>query len=283
MKDRRMMRLFPVFALCIALFALGCSSGPIARDPGPSLVGPRGLDGPTGPVGEQGPTGATGAAGAVVAGPIGVVGPSGLVGAQGVAGQTGTQGSSVAGPVGPTGPAGLVGAQGVAGQTGTQGPTLVGPAGPAGYAGPTGPPGAQGSTMAGVAGPAGYAGPTGPPGSGGLRGAQGPAGVVDRWTSFRDIWFEFNRADIQSSETSKVSEIVAYMQQNPSLQVAIDGSMDPRGTDPRNQGLSDRRVYAIRDALVQSGVPAYKIQTGAFGDPELARDRRVEVLVKTGD
>ena len=44
------------------------------------------------------------------------------------------------------------------------------------------------------------------------------------------------------------------MNQNPSLRVGIDGSMDPRGTDPRNQDLSDRRVNTVRDALIQAGV-----------------------------
>ena len=82
---------------------------------------------------------------------------------------------------------------------------------------------------------------------------------------------------------SKVSEIATYMNQNPSLQVGIDGSMDPRGTDPRNQDLSDRRVEAVRSALIQAGVPAHKIQTGAFGDTQLTRDRRVEVLISTSN
>jgi outer membrane protein OmpA-like peptidoglycan-associated protein len=71
------------------------------------------------------------------------------------------------------------------------------------------------------------------------------------------------------------------MNQNPSLQIGIDGSMDPRGSDPRDQNLSDRRVSAVRDALVQAGVPSYKILTGAFGDTQLTRDRRVEVLIST--
>lgn len=95
--------------------------------------------------------------------------------------------------------------------------------------------------------------------------------------------FEYDRAEIRSSDASKISEIAVYMNQNPSLQVGIDGSMDPRGTDPRNQNLSDRRIGAVRDALIQAGVPAYKIQAGAFGDTELTRDRRVEVLVRTGN
>ena len=137
--------------------------------------------------------------------------------------------------------------------------------------------------MAGVAGSTGRSGPAGVQGPVGPTGAQGPAGVIARWVSFRDFWFDFNRADLDASEMSKVSEIATYMNQNPSLRVGIDGSMDPRGTDPRNQDLSDRRVDAVRSALIQAGVPAYKIQTGAFGDTQLTRDRRVEVLISTSN
>ena len=76
-------------------------------------------------------------------------------------------------------------------------------------------------------------------------------------------------------------EIARYLKGNPSLKIAIDGSMDPLGADPRNQNLSDQRVTAIRDALIKAGVPAAKIQLGAFGDTELTRDRRVAGLVRT--
>jgi outer membrane protein OmpA-like peptidoglycan-associated protein len=118
-------------------------------------------------------------------------------------------------------------------------------------------------------------------GSVGAIGAQGPVGAVDRWTSYKEFMFEFNKADIQASETSKVSEVAAYLKQNPSLRIGIDGSMDPRGTDPRSQELSDRRIGAVRTALIQAGVPSSKIQSGAYGDAKLARDRRVEVLVRS--
>jgi outer membrane protein OmpA-like peptidoglycan-associated protein len=123
-------------------------------------------------------------------------------------------------------------------------------------------------------------GPQGPPGG---IGAQGPTGIVSRWTSYRDFWFAFDNSDLQASDTSTVSGIAEYMTQNPSLSVGIDGSMDPRGSDPRNQGLSDRRVSRVRDALIQAGVPAHRIQTGAFGDAGQRRDRRVEVLISTSN
>jgi outer membrane protein OmpA-like peptidoglycan-associated protein len=71
------------------------------------------------------------------------------------------------------------------------------------------------------------------------------------------------------------------MKQNPSIRIGIDGSMAPGGTDPRNEDLSDRRVSAVRDALIQAGVQSSRIQSGAFGDTQLKRDRRVEVLLST--
>jgi outer membrane protein OmpA-like peptidoglycan-associated protein len=81
----------------------------------------------------------------------------------------------------------------------------------------------------------------------------------------------------------KVHEIARYMKKNPSLEVGLDGSMDPRGTDPRNPTLCEHRVRTIRDALIEAGVPSDRIQTGAFGDTHLAQDRRVAVLLCTSN
>jgi outer membrane protein OmpA-like peptidoglycan-associated protein len=55
--------------------------------------------------------------------------------------------------------------------------------------------------------------------------------------------------------------------------------MDPRGTRTSATVVS----ALVRDALIQAGVPASKIQAGAFGDTQLARDRRVEVLIRTAN
>jgi peptidoglycan-associated lipoprotein len=148
----------------------------------------------------------------------------------------------------------------------------------------------------GMAGGIGATGPMGPAGPAGAQGPAGPAGAqtaaaAKQWSSFRDFLFDFDKSAIRSNETSHVSDIAAYLKQNPSARVGIDGHADPRGTDPYNQGLSERRVNAIRDALVNAGVSTGKIHTGAFGETQpkcnestegcWQRDRRVEVLVGT--
>jgi len=264
--------------------------GPVGATGAPGYVmqGPAGAEGAPGPAGPQGPVGATGASGYLVSGARGTTGMAGPAGAQGAAGETGAQGSSAVGPAGPMGPAGPAGAQGAAGYEGARGPTLVGPIGPvgnsgvAGVQGVSGETGAQGYAMAGSAGAAGPSGDVGAQGPTGRTGAQGQAGIVGRWTAYRDFSFYGDQTDLQPSDVTMVNEIAGYMAQNPSLQIGIDGSTAPNGVAPTNQNLNDRRVDALHNALLTAGVPASKMQTGAFGDPQLRRDGRVEVLISTG-
>jgi outer membrane protein OmpA-like peptidoglycan-associated protein len=202
---------------------------------------------------------------------------------QGTTGLTGSQGTTTVGPTGFTGPTGSVGVTGGTGLTGAQGTTTVGPtgsAGPTGSVGATGEIGVAGShgTAAGaIAGPAGPQGVAGAIGETGRTGEQGPAGVVANWTSYKSFWFSDNSSNIRDSDAGKVSEIVEYMKKNPSLHVGIDGYMNPNDRD-----LSNNRINAVRNNLIKAGMPAGSIETGAFGDANLRREGRVEVLIRTG-
>jgi outer membrane protein OmpA-like peptidoglycan-associated protein len=157
------------------------------------------------------------------------------------------------------------------------------------------------------AGPFNLAGERGPAGA---TGAQGPAGPVgpqamavsdnrmvsfgtgNNSAAFKDILFDTDKSDIRSNEMSKITDIAAHVKQNAPMNVGIGGYADARGTDQHNQGLSERRVNAIRDALVKAGVASDKIQTSAFGEQKpqcnestdacWQRDRRVDVGFRTG-
>src|SRR5262245_59560012 len=182
--------------------------------------------------------------------------------------------------------------------TGTPGGWKVygppGPPGPPGTAGPAGPPGPPGP-----AGPAGPAGPGGAPGVAGAPGAAGPPGAAGapgergaaaKWTSFRDILFDFDKSDVRASEQSKVVDIATFLKQNPNAEVSLEGHADPRGTDSYNLRLSERRVKAVRDSLQTAGINSQRIRIGAVGEKYPActeatedcyqRDRRVAVFVR---
>jgi outer membrane protein OmpA-like peptidoglycan-associated protein len=101
--------------------------------------------------------------------------------------------------------------------------------------------------------------------------------VIDRWTLYRDFAFDSNRVDIRPSETNKVSEIALYMKANPSLKVGIDAFTQP------SNALSDKRTSIVRDALINAGVAASRIEAGTFDDRKLTRDGRVAVMIRTAN
>lgn len=104
---------------------------------------------------------------------------------------------------------------------------------------------------------------------------------MTRWMTYREFWYAEDNATLHAADVNKIADIAAYMKQNPSVQIGIDGTMDPNGSDPRNQDLADRRVESVRSALIAAGVQASRIKTGSFGDTRFRRDRRVELLVLT--
>ena len=110
------------------------------------------------------------------------------------------------------------------------------------------------------------------------------------WKPLNDIHFDFDKSDIRASERSKIDDIVKVAKENPGIEIGLNGYADPRGSTAYNQKLSERRVNAIREAVVAGGVPATRIKTVAAGEHGrncmestedcYQRNRRVEVLTR---
>lgn len=94
------------------------------------------------------------------------------------------------------------------------------------------------------------------------------------WAWFRDFWFEPARAEIQPSDAEKIDEVVALLQRQPALCVAIDGTTRDRASD-----LGRLRIENLRGALVRAGIGAERILTGDVGNPGLRHAQRVELLI----
>lgn len=86
------------------------------------------------------------------------------------------------------------------------------------------------------------------------------------WTLYRAFTFTGEDAAISDVDRSKAREVAHHMDKNPMLRVGLDGL---------NQG----RVSSVREALIQAGVPEWRINSGAFAEPHMRGPRRVLVLV----
>lgn len=108
-----------------------------------------------------------------------------------------------------------------------------------------------------------------------------------------DIQFRTDSAQIEPRFKLQLDEIAALMQQQPQIGWDLEGHADIRGNDDYNLALSQKRVQAVFDYLVEQGVDPMQLTQTAYGD-QLATeqdgnrdgyffDRRVSLRAMAGN
>ena len=83
------------------------------------------------------------------------------------------------------------------------------------------------------------------------------------------IHFAFDKADIKPSSFPIVDEIVATVKSRPEIRhVTIEGHTDSKGSDEYNLNLSNRRAGAVREYLVNHGIPSSQLSSVGKGESE---------------
>lgn len=101
--------------------------------------------------------------------------------------------------------------------------------------------------------------------------------------------FDFDKAVIKSAGKTALDGLVADLSKMNVETIIAVGHTDATGSDSYNQGLSIRRVAAIKAYLVSKGVPSDQIKTEGKGESQpaasnqtregRAQNRRVEIEV----
>jgi len=104
-----------------------------------------------------------------------------------------------------------------------------------------------------------------------------------------DVLFENGRADLKPGATGNLNKLVAFLNEYPDRNVAIEGFTDSVGSEDYNQGLSERRADSVKSYLTRQGVGAMRLSASGRGksDPVASNDsaagrqqnRRVEVII----
>ncbi len=94
-----------------------------------------------------------------------------------------------------------------------------------------------------------------------------PAPVVTKKSETVNVFFNLDSSKINSSETSKIDELTDYLKSNPSAKVTLTGYADANtGNTKYNQGISEKRTTAVREALIANGISESRISTTSKGD-----------------
>jgi outer membrane protein OmpA-like peptidoglycan-associated protein len=112
---------------------------------------------------------------------------------------------------------------------------------------------------------------------------------VGQKVQLNNVFFYRGKAQLQSSSYAELDKLVQMLQQNPRIEIELEGHTDNQGDPQLNQGLSEERVRAVEDYLVSKGVETGRISGRGYGgekpiasnDTELTRklNRRVEFKI----
>jgi outer membrane protein OmpA-like peptidoglycan-associated protein len=81
-----------------------------------------------------------------------------------------------------------------------------------------------------------------------------------------EIYFHTGESTLDAAVQDRIRQLGEIMQDFDELTVVVEGHADPRGDEEYNQQLSAERATAVRDALIQSGLPAERITASAKGE-----------------
>ena len=82
----------------------------------------------------------------------------------------------------------------------------------------------------------------------------------------KDVYFDFDRYDLRADARDTLKANAAWLKQNPSSSVEIEGHCDERGTSEYNLALGAKRAQTAKDYLVNLGVPQQRLSTISFGE-----------------
>lgn len=84
--------------------------------------------------------------------------------------------------------------------------------------------------------------------------------------SLQNILFDNDSSLVAASYDEQLDAIVSLMSKNPSMRIRLDGHTDFHASDAYNQKLSERRVTAVRDALMLHGAEETGLMMHAYGE-----------------
>ena len=115
-----------------------------------------------------------------------------------------------------------------------------------------------------------------------------PLTVGDKIT-LKNIYFEVSKSDLLPASFAELNKLVTMMEDNPLMEIRLDGHTDVVGDPDANLELSQERVDACETYMVKKGIPSARIQAVGYGDTkpivkkgtdeERKVNRRVEFVV----
>jgi peptidoglycan-associated lipoprotein len=115
-------------------------------------------------------------------------------------------------------------------------------------------------------------------GYGSAQGDSDNKAAKDKISTILDhVFFEFDRYHLTPETRQIMEKVSAYLKDNPSVNILIEGHCDERGTAEYNYALGQRRADAAKRFLLDTGIDPRRLKTLSYG-----KDRPVDPASNEG-
>ncbi|MEM9050685.1 MAG: OmpA family protein [Bacteroidota bacterium] len=92
--------------------------------------------------------------------------------------------------------------------------------------------------------------------------------LLDDNTVIRFVYFEYDKFNISAKYVEVLDDVADILDNNPDINVTINGHTDAVASEPYNQILSENRAASTKEWLVINGVDPDRIKTAGYGERE---------------
>jgi peptidoglycan-associated lipoprotein len=95
---------------------------------------------------------------------------------------------------------------------------------------------------------------------------RGESLVTSASSPLKDIYFDFDRYDLRADTRETLKANAAWLRDNLTVVVDVEGHCDERGTNDYNMALGAKRAQEGMDYLITLGVAAGRLSTTSYGE-----------------
>jgi peptidoglycan-associated lipoprotein len=83
--------------------------------------------------------------------------------------------------------------------------------------------------------------------------------------NIKDIFFNYDNADIRSEEQAILSRNLEFLVKHSAMKIVIEGHCDERGSDEYNLSLGEGRASQVKTALIRGGLSPDRVKVISYG------------------
>jgi peptidoglycan-associated lipoprotein len=95
---------------------------------------------------------------------------------------------------------------------------------------------------------------------------QGNAPVTPKESPLKEIYFDFDKYDLQANARETLKTNAGWLSKNPAITVEIEGHCDERGNTEYNLALGAKRAEAAKNYLTTLGISPSRLSTISYGN-----------------